>query len=158
MKENYSEIVGGVSTKENVALVNVHGIGFVDASDAIADAFNAIKEEDINVLMITKGSCEPTISIVIEEKHLSKAVNAIRDKFGNGNIQKINKERDIAILTVLNIKGPGKPGIAGRIFRKMGENNINIKMISQDPSEFDISFVVNKKNIEKSMEVLRKLE
>jgi aspartate kinase len=46
------------------------------------------------------------------------------------------------------------PGIAGRVFSRMGREKINVKMISQGVNENNISFIVDGKNGEKAVRAL----
>jgi len=59
-------------------------------------------------------------------------------------------------IEILNLKGIGMaetPNIAGRLFTLLGENNINITMISGS-SESNLSFVVKKDDIKQAVELL----
>ena len=46
------------------------------------------------------------------------------------------------------------PGIAGRTFTALGKNKINIEMISQGASEINITFIVDSKDAEHTVQVL----
>ncbi|MGH9923137.1 MAG: ACT domain-containing protein, partial [Nitrososphaerales archaeon] len=48
----------------------------------------------------------------------------------------------------------GAPGTAAKIFSILGENNVNIMMISQSPSESTISMVVRKNDLDKAVNSL----
>ena len=47
-----------------------------------------------------------------------------------------------------------KYGIAGEIFSTLGDNNINIKAISQGSSEISISFIINKLDAIRALNIL----
>jgi len=47
------------------------------------------------------------------------------------------------------------PGTLARLFNLMGKNNINVTMVSQSSSEINTTFVVDKKNCEKAVRVIR---
>ena len=80
------------------------------------------------------------------------------------NLDKICKDlENIANVSILNKKaivcvvGEGMrdtPGVVGRIFSAMGNNNINIEMVSQGASEINITFIVDGKDSNKAVEVL----
>jgi aspartate kinase len=46
------------------------------------------------------------------------------------------------------------PGVASRMFRTLGDNGINIQMIST--SEIKVSCLINSKNADKAVKVLHK--
>jgi aspartate kinase len=59
-------------------------------------------------------------------------------------------------IVIVNIEGVGMadtPNLAGRVFSCLGENNINVPMISGS-SESNLSFVIAESDLEKSLEVL----
>ena len=45
---------------------------------------------------------------------------------------------NMAIVAAVGRKMAYKPGTSGRIFAKLGENGINIRMITQGPEELNI--------------------
>lgn len=47
-----------------------------------------------------------------------------------------------------------KPGTSGRIFAKLGENGINIRMITQGPEELNIIVGVDGSDFERAIRVL----
>ena len=48
----------------------------------------------------------------------------------NSDIQDVSIDNDIALIAVVGRNMVYKPGISGRIFGIVGNNNINIKMIN----------------------------
>jgi aspartate kinase len=52
---------------------------------------------------------------------------------------------EIAVISAVGAGMAGTPGVAGRIFSALGRNGINVIMISQSCSEYNVSFVVSKK-------------
>ena len=46
------------------------------------------------------------------------------------------------------------PGVAGRIFTALGNNNVNIRAIAQGSSELNISMVILKRDIEKAIHAI----
>ena len=46
------------------------------------------------------------------------------------------------------------PGIAGKVFTTMGDNNINVRAISQGSSELNITFIIERKDCKKAVNVL----
>jgi aspartate kinase len=60
----------------------------------------------------------------------------------------------IAIVAAVGRKMAFKPGISGRIFATLGENKINIRMISQGPEELNIIVGVDNKDFARAIQVL----
>jgi aspartate kinase len=47
-----------------------------------------------------------------------------------------------------------KPGTSGKIFATLGENGVNIRMITQGPEELDIIVGVEEKDFEQAVRIL----
>ena len=47
-----------------------------------------------------------------------------------------------------------RPGVSGKIFAKLGENGVNIRMITQGPEELNIIVGVEEKDFEQAIRVL----
>jgi aspartate kinase len=110
---------------------------------------------------------------VIHSKMIEPAMEAdipvrIRNTFNPGGegtlivreqerIERVIKAVTIAKdVEILNLRGVGMaetPNIAGRLFTLLGENNINISMISGS-SESNLSFVIKKSDVRKAVELL----
>ncbi len=152
IKENAvssKEIVKAISLIENVAIVNISGAGF-DFAEIMSEVFKRLSKARINVIMISQSSSELNLSIVIERSDLDKAVEVLSD-INNVNI---TKKDDIAVISAVGAGMAGTPGVAGKIFSALGRNKINVIMISQSCSEYNISFAVAKKDGRKAVNVI----
>ncbi len=66
----------------------------------------------------------------------------------------INVTDNIAVIAVVGRKMAKKPGISGKLFRALGENNINIRMISQGTDELNIIVGIDDKEFDRAINVL----
>ncbi|MCD6244840.1 MAG: aspartate kinase, monofunctional class [Candidatus Korarchaeota archaeon] len=71
-----------------------------------------------------------------------------------GVVKAVGLRKDVAILTVRGAGMVGRPGTAAKLFSILGENRINIMMISQSISESDISVVVERDNAERARGII----
>ena len=77
-----------------------------------------------------------------------------------GDIQKMLKPDsihvtdDMAIVAAVGRKMAFKPGTSGKIFAALGENGINIRMITQGPDELNIIVGVDNKDFAGAIRVL----
>ena len=60
----------------------------------------------------------------------------------------------MAIVAAVGRKMAFQPGSSGKIFGKLGENGINIRMISQGPDELNIIVGVDTKDFAPAIQVL----
>ncbi len=65
-------------------------------------------------------------------------------------VKAVGLMREVSILTVRGTGMVGRPGTSARLFSLLGENMLNILMISQSISESDISIVLSKREIDKA--------
>lgn len=153
-QEQGKEVVKAVTVIENIALINVSGAGMVGTIGVAARVFGALADAGVNITMISQGSSEANISIVVEESHLNIAADAIRSEFKNGVIRELTMNPDVSAVAVVGAGMVGTPGIAARVFTAMGSAGINVIMISQGSSEHNISFVVQSDDAERAVRAL----
>jgi aspartate kinase len=122
-----------------------------------AKLFSVLADERINILMISQGSSEVTISFIIEKGDLKKALAAIKRAFPRKDIVKEIKHSDnVSIIAVVGAGMRGTKGVAARIFSAVAKARVNILMIAQGSSEVNISFAVLRKDARKAASALHK--
>ncbi|WP_456478013.1 aspartate kinase [Geoglobus ahangari] len=145
------DIVKALSLIERVAIINISGAGF-DFAETMSNVFRALAENKVHVIMVSQSSSELNLSIVVDEADVEKAMKALNGMInGNGNVSKME---DIAVISAVGAGMAGTPGVAGRIFSALGRNRINVVMISQSCSEYNVSFVVKRDEGRKAVRVL----
>jgi len=92
--------------------------------------------------MISQGSSESNISFVVSEKHTESALKALHGEFNREFVKEITSDRNVCVVAVVGAGMAGTPGVAKRVFGALGNSMINIIMISQGSSQYNISFVV----------------
>ncbi len=82
LMEEISNKIGAMEVMHDtqVAKVSAIGVGMRNHSGVAAAAFEALQQENINILMISTS--EIKITILIEEKYVELAVRILHDKFG----------------------------------------------------------------------------
>ncbi|TMU50972.1 bifunctional aspartate kinase/homoserine dehydrogenase I [Flagellimonas algicola] len=78
----------------------------------------------------------------------------IGPKTDNGGIKSLSVLEDVALVNLSGRGLLGKVGIDARIFKTLGQNNINVGIISQGSSERGIGLVVDAKKAQKAKKVL----
>src|SRR5467141_115646 len=111
---------------------------------AAAKVFIALGSSNVNVMMISQGSSEATISCVVARKDADNAVRALQlALLGQGFVDKIVVEKDACIIAVVGSGMKGTPGVAARIFSAVARKRINVRVVAQGSSEYNVSFVVS---------------
>ncbi|AGK61431.1 aspartate kinase [Archaeoglobus sulfaticallidus PM70-1] len=147
------DIVKALSLIEKVAIVNVSGAGF-DFAEIMSDVFSRLAKEKVNVIMVAQSSSELNLSIVVDESDIEVAYSALKP-LENGVVS-VRKMKDIAVVSAVGAGMAGTPGVAGRIFSALGKNGINVIMISQSCSEYNVSFTVSKNEGKEAVRVLHR--
>jgi aspartate kinase len=150
-------LVKAVTAVSNVALITLSGAGMAGTIGVAAQVFSKLAIAGVNIIMISQGSSEANISMLIEEEHLSSALSALHSLKGefNGNIIKeISCNEDVSAIAVVGSRMAGKPGIVGRIFNCMGDINASVIMISQGSTEHNVSFVLRRDLVRRAVDSL----
>ena len=151
-----ADIVKAVTVIKNVALFNISGAGMIGTIGVAARVFTTLANAGVNIVMISQGSSEANISLVVDASHLDKAVKAIKAEFKNGIIKEITPDRNISVVAVVGAGMANTPGVAGRVFGALGKAKVNVIMISQGSSQHNISFAVSGDGAKKAVSVLHK--
>lgn len=151
-------VVKGFSSINNITLLTVAGSGMIGVPGVAMRAFKALSHANVNVLFITQSSSEHTICIGIYTEDAAKASNSLDEEFENEiTRKKVNPtlvESNLTIIAIVGDKMKESVGIAGKAFRLLGENGVNIRAIAQGATERNISLVVAEKDARKALNVL----
>ena len=149
-----ADVIKAVTLHKNVALLNISGAGMIGTPGVAARAFSALAKAGINIVMISQGSSEANISMVIEERQVEMAESSLRAEFPLDLVKEISHDHDICAVAVVGAGMEGTPGVAARVFKATGASNINVVMISQASGQLNISFVVASKDAEQAVREL----
>ena len=139
--------VKGITSIEDVALVNLEGAGMIGVPGTAHRLFGALRDEDISVILISQASSEHSICCAIPASQAARArlvlERAFARELADGQIQSVDVSADLAILAVVGDGMAGMPGVAGKVFNALGTANVNVRAIAQGASERNISVVVD---------------
>jgi len=147
-------IVKALTYIDKVAAISICGAQMIGRPGVAKAIFSVLADHDVNVMMISQGSSEANISLIIDEGHLDVAVNALSDLVKQGMVRDISHNRDVAAVAVIGAGMAGAPGTGGRIFTALGKAGVNVMMISQGSSEVNISFVVRQEDGPRAITIL----
>lgn len=142
-QKQIEDVVKAVTLISRVALINIAGAGMVGAIGTAARVFSTLASAGVNIIMISQGSSEANMTLIVNEEHLEQAVAAIRSEFCNNVVGEVSYDRNVCVVAVVGAGMNGIPGVAGKVFHALGNAGINVIMISQGSSQHNISFVVS---------------
>ncbi len=144
---NPEQPVKGITSIDDVALINLEGAGMIGVPGTAHRLFGALREADISVILISQGSSEHSICCAVPGSQAQSAQDVVRKAFETelkeGQIQDVQLTRELAILAVVGDGMAGMPGVAGKVFQALGAANINVRAIAQGASERNISVVID---------------
>jgi aspartokinase/homoserine dehydrogenase 1 len=153
-----SFLIKGISSIDNISLLTLQGTGMVGVAGISARLFSALSEQKINVILITQGSSEHTISFAVRPEDSWPAKNAIDEAFkweiGAKMIDRVRLEENLAVIAVIGENMRNTPGVSGKLFQALGKNGISIVATAQGSSELNISTVINRADINKALNAL----
>ena len=150
--------VKGISSINSVALLTLSGSGLFGVPGTAARLFNALAVGGINVILITQGSSEHSISFAVQPHLATRAEKRVAQEFEYeikmGVIHPIKVETDLSVVAIIGENMRYLPGISGRMFRALGENGVNAVAIAQGSSELNISVVIPHEDETKALNAL----
>lgn len=150
--------VKGISSINEIALLTLSGSGLFGVPGIAGRLFSALAQGGINVILITQGSSEHSISFAIQPKHAGKARKRVESAFEYeirmGVVNPVRVEEDLSVVAIIGENMRYRPGISGRLFQALGKNGINAIAIAQGSSELNISVVINRNNEAKALNAL----
>lgn len=149
-----SRVVKALTYIEKVALVNICGAQMIGRPGVAKAIFTLLADRDINVMMISQGSSEANISLVIDESQEDAAKEALSVLVAEGRVREVTTNSDVCAVAVVGAGMAGARGTGGRIFSALGNGGVNVMMISQGSSELNISFVVTKADGPRAVRIL----
>lgn len=151
--EDGFKFITGISGKKSYTIISINKSGISDSIGYIKRVLDIVERYDINI---------EHIPCSIDSFSLVIAADAAKDRIPLliGEISRecdpdsIKVTPDISIIAVVGRKMAYRPGVSGRLFKALGDNNINIRMIEQGADEINIMVGVEDHNFEKAIRVL----
>jgi aspartate kinase len=147
--------VKALTAIKDVALISLGGPGIVGVPDVVGRTFSTTAEVHANVLLISQSSSQNDICFIVSSTDTRRTVEALRKEFAQDvvheKVEHITVDPNIAIVAVVGENMRGTPGVAGRVFIALGQENVNIIAIAQGSSESTISLVVAEQDMKAAL-------
>ncbi|HID20061.1 MAG TPA: aspartate kinase [Methanophagales archaeon] len=154
-QEKTKKAAKAITLIENTSIINIAGTGIRSISDVAARIFSVLADKNVDIIMISHGSSERTVSLVIDSAQLERAIDAIQSiNAVDTVIRDFTTNSNVCTVGVVGVGMAGTVGVAGKVFSALGKEGISVIMISQGSSEFNISFVVKKEEAYKAAQAI----
>jgi len=165
LKNNHAgaadKVIKAVTTIRKQRLVTVEGRGMLGVPGVAARTFAAVASTGTSVPLITQASSEQSICFAIPSESADLVLAALARVFAaelaDRDIDRVWATDDVSIITVVGAGTRNTPGVAGQIFSKLGEINVNMLAIAHGSSDVSISMVVESSQDELSVRALHEL-
>ena len=151
-------VVRGISHINTIALLTLEGSGMIGVPGYSQKLLTVLAQHHINVVMITQASSEHSICLGIAAEEADFAEQTINEAFAmdieTNKLNPIRVEKDLSIIALVGENMKNHQGISGRMFRALGNNNVNVKAIAQGASEKNITAVIDSNDIKKALNTL----
>ncbi len=155
-KQDYS--ITGISSIDDLALVNVQGNGMIGVAGVSARIFTLLAENNISIILISQASSEHSICFAIEPKNVSHVkdilTKGLSEEIGSRAIDNIVVQENLSVIAIVGEGMRSSSGISGKLFSVLGRNGINVIATAQGSSELNISVVIEKKNLSKALNAI----
>jgi aspartokinase/homoserine dehydrogenase 1 len=139
--------VRALASRDDTALLQVEAPGAEDAAELTVRTLGALRRAEVPVVMVTQGSSEAAVCVVVPAATLAEARAALEEEFRlereTGRVEEIRQERPVTVVTVVGDGMRKRTGIAGRVFGVLGHHGVNVRAIAQGASERNISVAVS---------------
>ena len=153
-----SKAIKGISSIDDTSLITITGLGMVGVIGVNFRIFKALAQNGISVFMVSQASSENSTSIGVRNQDAELACKVLNEEFSKeiemGEISPVCAESNLATIAIVGENMKHTPGIAGKLFGTLGRNGISVIACAQGASETNISFVVEKNSLRKSLNVI----
>ena len=148
-------MIKGISSIDKISLLTVKGSGMVGVTGTSGRLFGALSAAHINVILITQGSSEHSITFAVKPEDAIKAKRAIESTFRLEMrahlIEDPEVEHNLSIVAVIGENMKNTPGVSARLFESLGKNGISVVATAQGSSELNISVVIHTADLSKAL-------
>ena len=156
MKKTIGEIknkVRGIATDNNVAKITIRKLK--DKPVTSASLFGLLASENVSVEDIVQNSSTggfTDLSFTLKKPELQQALTILKNSQFNSNISTVETANNLAKISIIGTGMQNTPGYAAKMFRTLGNANINIEMIIT--SEIRITCIIHESDLQSAAQLL----
>lgn len=157
-EEQPDRMIRGISSIDNICLITVQGGGLVGVSGIAARIFKALASRQINVILITQGSSEHTVTFAVLPKDSETAKESLEQEFALERrlnmVDAIQVDKELSVVAAVGENMKHTPGISAKLFDSLGRNGISVVTTAQGASELNISVVIDRIHEKKALNAI----
>lgn len=147
------KFITGITGKKNYTVLTVYNRLLSSDVASLKDILDVYDKYGIKFEHMQIGI--NNISVLINDPDVLSRIHEVRDELYKTNEpDSISITENISLISVVGRNMVMKPGISGKIFAALGKEKINIRMITQSPSEINIIVGVEDASFEDAIRTL----
>ena len=145
--------ITGIAGKKGFSIITIAKTSLSSEHGILLQIMEVLEKHQINVEFILSGI--DTVSLMVSAAEVSSRLYEVL-----GELQKklkpnsITVAEHIAIVAAVGRKMAYRLGTSGKLFATLGDNGVNVRMITQGPDELNIIVGVEEKDFEQAIRVL----
>ena len=145
--------ITGITGKKDHSIISMSKRGLSNEVGTLRKMLSVLERHNISVDYVPNGIDNVSVVLSTEavEPHLYAILSEIEQECQPDSL-KVHDQ--IAIVAAVGRHMASRPGISGKIFKALGEADINIRMINQGPDELNIIIGVSNKDFSEAIRVL----
>ena len=155
---NDGKPIKGISSISDAAIIHVTGLSMVGVIGVNRRIFTALTNGGISAFLVAQASSENSTSIGVREEDADQAVRVLDEEFSHeietGAMFPMQVQKNLSTVAIVGENMRHMPGITGKLFGTLGRSGISVIAFAQGASETNISFVIERAYLKKSLNVL----
>lgn len=153
-KNGQKKGVKSISVKDKLSLINLEGKGLLGKVGVDARIFTTLGRENISIGVISQGSSERGIGLVVSDMDADKATKALMKEF-----ERDIQDKDVSSISIINdvsvvsIVGQNLKGFS-QAYQSLVKNDIEILLINNNISGNNISLLVDNHQVHKAINII----
>lgn len=153
LESHKSSPITGIAGKKDFSILSIYKYPMSEEPNSLLNILEVLKKYKINIEHISSGI--DNFSLILSSEKLEKYLyEIIADAKKLCDAIEVKVVRDISLIAIVGRNMVHKPGTSGKLFAAMGNNNVNIRVISQSSDELNIIIGVANENFEKCINVI----
>src|SRR3984957_16249585 len=150
-----------VTSMANVSLVSIEpASAAVSGTRLMARALDALADANAEVLALSSSSYRQSFCFLVRKEELAGVMKSLEADLAmeltHGYLKPIAVDDNVGLLALVGEGMRGTPGLAGRLFQAISEQDVNIIAIAQGSSELTISIVVRRDGLERAIQAVHR--
>ena len=150
--------VKGIACIDHASLLKVSSESSLQISSIASRIFETLARQQIDVLLTTQSSSEPSICIAVAPQDARTARELLQIEFRvelhSRQIHAITSEDNHSVIAIVGNHVQNVPDVIGKVFSALGRNGITPDALSYGSSDRILALVIAQRDLKKAMSAL----